>query len=352
MSRKYRTESEQHNRELLRKQISQLPPFCKDYFNSKHKKQIRTLLGYATDQKIFFTYMLKTLLYSRYQSIKEININDMDDLRPEDIDGYLTYISGYTREDGAYIENGESAKARKQSSLKDLIKFLHIRGYMTHNPCDTVEQVATTKKEIIILSESEKRSLFSTIREGRGLEGKRAAHQQRNILRDNAILMVLLGTGLRVSELVGLDIDDINMHENKISVIRKGGNEGHVYFSNQIKEAILDYLEDDERGRKSYNPPEDEKAVFISKRHSRMAVRTIEKMVKDYAYVALGPGHKKITPHKMRSTFGTELYNRKKDIRAVQAALGHASITTAEKAYVKFDETILKECAFDVLESK
>ena len=153
-------------------------------------------------------------------------------------------------------------------------------------------------------------------------------------MRDVAILTLLLGTGIRVSECVGLNTDDLNFEENSMFVTRKGGKEMILYFSDEVASALKAYLAE----RKDVQPlPGHEGALFLSLQRRRITQRAIENLVKKYAAIA-APLKRKISPHKLRSTYGTTLYNETGDIYLVADVLGHADVNTTRKHYAAMSE--------------
>lgn len=151
--------------------------------------------------------------------------------------------------------------------------------------------------------------------------------------RDLALLTLMLGTGIRVSECVGLDINDVDFDNDRIRVIRKGGSESFVYFGDEVREALLNYLEE----RKNLTPDEGhENALFISAKKKRLCVRSVELLVKKYAQTVTTVKH--ITPHKLRSTYGTNLYQESQDIYLVADVLGHKDVNTTRKHYAEIVE--------------
>ena len=148
-----------------------------------------------------------------------------------------------------------------------------------------------------------------------------------------AIVTLLLGTGMRVSECVGIDINDIDFDINGVKIIRKGGNEMVVYFGEEVEKALRDYLEE----RKAADPkPGNENALFLSIQNKRIGVRAVEKLVKKYAGKVTTL--KKISPHKLRSTYGTTLYNETGDIYLVADVLGHKDVNTTKKHYAQMQD--------------
>ena len=151
--------------------------------------------------------------------------------------------------------------------------------------------------------------------------------------RDMAILTLLLGTGMRVSECVGIDINDIDFKNSGIKIRRKGGNETVIYFGEEVENALLDYLEE----RKLIVPQDGyENALFLSLQKRRIGVRAVENLVKKYS--SLVTNLKKITPHKLRSTYGTALYKETGDIYLVADVLGHKDVNTTKKHYAAIED--------------
>ena len=158
-------------------------------------------------------------------------------------------------------------------------------------------------------------------------------YHQRTKTRDLALLTLLLGTGIRVSECVGLDIQDVDFKNNGIKVHRKGGAEVMVYFGDEVMEALWNYLKE----RNNITPVEGHtNALFLSIQNKRITVRAVEKLVKKYSQLVTNV--KKITPHKLRSTYGTTLYQETGDIYLVADVLGHKDVNTTRKHYAALEE--------------
>ena len=161
------------------------------------------------------------------------------------------------------------------------------------------------------------------------------SHTQK---RDLAIVTLMLGTGMRVSECVGINKNDINFDSNAVKVTRKGGNEVILYFGEEVREALIDYIEE----RKN-NPADTEDALFISMQGKRINVRTVQNLVKKYAKASVQI--KNISPHKLRSTYGTNLYNETGDIYLVADVLGHADVNTTRKHYTATEVELKRKAA-------
>ena len=182
--------------------------------------------------------------------------------------------------------------------------------------------------------------LLEQVENGDKLTEKELQYHNKTKVRDIAILTLLLGTGIRVSECVGLDIKDVDFENDGIKVRRKGGYEAIVYFGEEVREALLDYMEE-----RTHIIPETghEEALFLSIQNKRISVRAVEKLVKKYA--SRVTSLKKITPHKLRSTYGTSLYQETGDIYLVASVLGHKDVNTTRKHYATMDETRRRQAA-------
>ena len=187
---------------------------------------------------------------------------------------------------------------------------------------------------IIRLETDEVSTLLTNVEDGKGLSTRQKSIQSKTKKRDLAILTLFLGTGIRISELVGIDINDIDMEVNGFKITRKGGNQTILYFSDEVKAALEEYL--DERAN---NPLLDnEPALFVSLQNKRITVRAVQNLVKKYAHITTPLKH--ITPHKLRSTYGTTLYKETNDIYVVAEVLGHKDINTTRKHYAAISEDI------------
>ena len=182
------------------------------------------------------------------------------------------------------------------------------------------------------MNEEEVVDFLDEVESGNHLTKHQQAFHKKTKVRDLAITTLLLGTGIRVSECVGIDITDVDFMNDRINIVRKGGYESFVYYGEEVRQALLDYMEE----REEITPEEGhENAFFLSNRRQRMSVRNVEILVKKYAQTTT---IKKITPHKLRSTYGTSLYRETGDIYLVADVLGHSDVNTTKKHYAALEE--------------
>lgn len=324
----YHDEQNKQNILKMRAVLETLPSFCRTYFRGiEEYTSSRTRLAYAYDLRLFFEYLHEKNPICAKQEIKDYSLDILDNLTRIDIEEYLEYMSFYER-DGKEITNDERGKERKLAALRSMYNYFYQGELINNNPASLVPMPKKHEKEIIRLEPNEVAILLDQVEDGTKLTKKELEYHKKTKVRDIALLTLLLGTGIRVSECVGLDIQDINFDVDGIKIRRKGGYEAVIYFGDEVETALLDYLEE----REHIIPAEGhENALFLSLQNRRLTVRSVENLVKKYA--SRVTTLKKITPHKLRSTYGTTLYQETGDIYLVADVLGHKDVNTTRKHY-------------------
>lgn len=343
-SRSYHEQTQIEQTLRLREVLKTLPPFAKDFFRAiEPRSSARTRINYAYDIRVFFHFLMEVNpIYSKY-SIEQFTVQDLEHIEPVDIEEYMEYLKVYTRNgDDELITNGERGLKRKMSALRSFYNYYYVRQAIKKNPTLLVDMPKLHDKAIIRLDADEVAMLLDFVESaGDKLTGQALTYYQKTKTRDLAIMTLLLGTGIRVSECVGLDLTDVDFKNNGIMVTRKGGNQMVVYFGDEVADALLRYIEGD---RKIITPlPGHENALFLSTQKRRMGVQAVENMVKKYARQVTP--NKKITPHKLRSTYGTSLYKETGDIYLVADVLGHKDVNTTKKHYAAIDEDRRRQAA-------
>lgn len=324
----YHDEQNKQNILKFRAVLDTLPSFCRTYFRGiEDYTSTRTRLAYAYDIRLFFEFLHTKNSICAKMDIKDISLDILAQLTRMDIEEFLEYITLYQK-DGKDITNDERGKERKLASLRSFYNYYFENELIEKNPAALVPMPKKHQKEIIRLEPNEVAILLDQVEAGTKLTKKELEYHKKTRIRDVALLTLLLGTGIRVSECVGLDITDVNFDVGGIKIRRKGGYEAVIYFGEEVETALLDYLEERE-----HIIPEDghENALFLSLQNRRMAVRSVENLVKKYA--SRVTTLKKITPHKLRSTYGTTLYQETGDIYLVADVLGHQDVNTTRKHY-------------------
>ncbi len=315
----------------IRAMLEDMPKFAKEFLVGieTHTTPL-TRLNYCYDLRIFFDFLCKTKF--KELQIQDLTIQDINFLKASDIEEFLSYLSSYTFE-GVERNCNENAKARKFASLRSMFRYFYNKEKIDQNITSKVTSPKLHDKEIIRLDDDESKKMLDTVRFGDGLSQRQQYYHALTEMRDMAIVTLFLLTGIRVSELVGLDVDDFDLKTRSFVITRKGGNRTILYYDIPIERVMFPYLY-----QRNNNPKvsKDEKALFLSLQNKRITTRAVENIIKKYAKISAPL--KKISPHKLRSTFGTNLYKNTGDIYMVADFLGHKDINTTRKHYAAIDE--------------
>ena len=331
-----KTYAEQQNIKYAQK-INELlkifPEFCREYFNSlEYSKQPRTRLAYARDLKTFFEFLIAEFpQYSNYQ-ISDFTLHDIESVTGQDISDYLRYMKVYDK-DGTTVTNDERAAKRKLCSLRRFYGYYYRYELISNNPSLKVDMPKIHDKAITRLDVNEVAELLDNVENGNKLTTAQLRTHEKLKCRDLALLTLLLGTGIRVSECVGLDMEDVDFRNNGIKIHRKGGAEVVVYFGEEVRDALLAYMVERQKITAADGSTN---ALFLSMQNKRISVRAVENLVKKYSKLVTNLKH--ITPHKLRSTYGTSLYRETGDIYLVADVLGHKDVNTTRKHYAAIDD--------------
>jgi site-specific recombinase XerD len=317
-----------------------LPEFTENFFRGiSDTTQIKTRVAYAFDLRIFFYY-----LYSenqKFQSrtdVRDFRLSDLDDINASDIEKFSEFLQMYTLphynnpESLVTYTNSPTGKMRKLSTLRTFYKYYYKKEMIKTNPSVLVD---LPEKNIVRLEPNEVVELLDAIESGAELTKDQKRYHQKTALRDLAVISLLLGTGIRISECVGLNIRDFDFPNSSFTVTRKGGSRAILYLPDEVSEILMRYLKEI---RTQIVPKDDLSgdAMFLSLQRSRLAVSSIEKMLKKYTESVIPL--KNISPHKLRSTYGTNLYRETGAIYLVADVLGHKDVNTTKKHYAAIEE--------------
>ncbi len=321
----------------LRKILQEFPDFALDFFTGiENKTSALTRINYAYDIRTFLNWALNETNLFRDKTMYTLEVGDLEKFHTTHFERYMSYLTSYTDENGDTITNGERGKARKIASVRSFFKYYFRREMISVDLASKIEMPKLHDKPIIRLEDNEVYKFLDTVESGYGLSGHEKGFHKHTKVRDVAIMTLLLGTGLRVSECVGLNINDVDFKTNAIKVTRKGGNQVILYFSDEVKVALFDWLQE----RSANVELVDEPALFTSLQNKRISTRAVQKLVKKYAEIVTPLKH--ITPHKLRSTYGTRLYHATQDIYIVADVLGHRDVNTTKKHYAAISDDIRK----------
>lgn len=332
----YHDEVDLKNQKKIIEEVRSLPNFINDFMISiENNSSSLTRLNYLIDLKVFFNYLGNVF----NKSIKEVNLKDLDALKSIDVERFLSYISYFEKDNKVHIYK-ERGKARMLSAIRSLFKYLFKHDLISSNVLTKISTPKIHQKEIVRLEVDEVAKLLDQAETPTNLSKREASYNKKTKERDVAILTLFLGTGIRISECVGLNLKDINLEDKSFKITRKGGNEVVLYFSNEVKEALIEWL----KIRQEIETfDKDEQALFLSLQRKRITPRAVENLVKKYTG-AINP-LKKISPHKLRSTFGTNLYRETRDIYIVADVLGHKDVNTTKKHYAAITDDIRRDAS-------
>lgn len=333
---KYREEVDNQRILRIREICRILPQACGDFLRAiAVTTGTFTRLAYAIDLNTFFQFLHQERFYYAQKEIVLYDDNDLDHLNQSDLTAYTEYLTYYLKsnEDHSIPEkiyvNHDLAIKRKLCSIRSFYDYLFKNQRISSNVTELVPLPKVHEKPILRLSRKEMEKMLSNAQHGEDLSKGQQKFQKLTAKRDFAMLSLFLGTGIRVSECVGINLEDVNFEENAFLVTRKGGNQVVLYFPPEVADALAEYVEE----RKQIEAvPGHENALFLSLQRKRISQRAVQKLVKKYAAVA-APLKPKISPHKLRSTYATNLYHETGDIYLVADVLGHTSVDTTRKHY-------------------
>ena len=331
---KFREEIDAKRIIQIREITRELPQSCSDFIRSiAVTTSTLTRLAYAIDLRTFFQFLQSERVAFSDMKLSLMTDQDLEKLTRNDLTAYTEYLTFYYKNESsvpnkAYVNHELSIK-RKLCSIRSFYDFLFKNQRISSNITELVPLPKIHEKPIIRLSLDEMERILELAQSGDKMTKTQQRYQKITAKRDYALLSLFLGTGIRVSECVGMNISDVDFENNAFVVTRKGGNQVVLYFPPEVADALADYLE--ERNNVE-TLPGSEDALFLSLQRRRITQRAVQNLVKKYASVA-APLKQKISPHKLRSTFATNLYNETGDIYLVADVLGHSSVDTTRKHY-------------------
>lgn len=351
----------------LNRLLDEMPVFIRDYFRAIMRHAINTRIQYAYDLKGFLSFLTEEVDIFRNIKISEMTYEDLNRITLEHIDLYLEYITYYETEvfvknssDTTVVtrQNNEYGLNRKMACLKSLFKHLYDISLskneedpnkLEKNLSPLIKLQKPKIKQKYLMDYETIENFLLAIKNGVGTEGKLNEAQykyiKRNTLeRDLCIISILAETGIRISELVNMNIDDIDFKRKQFKVVRKGGNEEMIYydFSDSF---IRDYYEirKEQTPKKGY-----EKAFFLSLQKRRITPRAVQLMIEKYAKIET---NKRITPHTFRRSFATNLYEETRDVYLVASLIGD-TVNVAVKHYTKMNENLKRDAVSGYLKGK
>lgn len=334
----YRAEVDAKRIMQIREICRELPQACSDFLRGiAVTTGTFTRLAYAIDLRTFFHFLEIERVAFADKKLTLMNDEDLARVTQSDLTAYVEYLTYYLKDDGGEdpeapakaMVNHELAIKRKLCSIRAFYDFLFQSKRIPSNVTLLVPLPKIHEKPILRLTQEEMTRMLYQAETGEGMTKHQQNYQKLTAARDYAMLSLFLGTGIRVSECVGMNISDVDFEQNAFLVTRKGGNQVVLYFPPEVAEALAVYLEQREQIEAM---PGHEDALFLSLQKKRINQRSVQLLVKKYAAIA-APLKPRISPHKLRSTFATNLYHATGDIYLVADVLGHSSVDTTRKHY-------------------
>ena len=319
---------------LTREVLKELPEVCSEFIRAiEFTTQPLTRYAYACDLKLFCEYLVAEIPKFADRQIGLLEPEDFEKVTPRDLRTYLEYLGFYIK-DGSEHSNAEAGKTRKLATLRSFYEYMFKSELIHTDVSRLVEMPKKHEKPILRMEIDEVARMLDAVETGEMMTERQKRYNDSVRARDLAILTLFLGTGIRVSELVGLDLDDLDFTLNSFIVTRKGGNQAILYFPEEVASVLQAYL----AHRREMTPlPGHENALFLSMQNKRISVRAVQVMVKKYA-LQVAPLKKRLSPHKLRSTFGTNLYHETGDIYLVADVLGHSDVNTTRRHYAAMSD--------------
>ena len=319
---------------LTREVLKELPEVCSEFIRAiEFTTQPLTRYAYACDLKLFCEYLVAEIPKFADRQIALLEPEDFEKVTPRDLRTYLEYLGFYIK-DGSEHSNAEAGKTRKLATLRSFYEYMFKSELIHTDVSRLVEMPKKHEKPILRMEIDEVARMLDAVETGEMMTERQKRYNDSVRARDLAILTLFLGTGIRVSELVGLDLDDLDFALNSFIVTRKGGNQAILYFPEEVASVLQAYL----AHRREMTPlPGHENALFLSMQNKRISVRAVQIMVKKYA-LQVAPLKKRLSPHKLRSTFGTNLYHETGDIYLVADVLGHSDVNTTRRHYAAMSD--------------
>jgi len=337
--RKIKLEKEKYRR------LKEMPDFIADFIqHHENKFSIMTQISYIKCYTIFLEYLLELPEFKHRKSIRDITLEDLKVLTTRDIRHFLSYLTSYTktfkRKDGMEVTqtftNDDKGKSTKLAALHTLYNWFSKEGYDIEDITKHIEIKIKEKQDIKnSLNGKEIDRFVDIIINDVNIENERKLKFHKRLkFRDLTILLILAFTGIRISELVDLDISDINTEYGALIVTRKGESQQKLYIPDRIVSTIEEYIE--QRKKVEDVPTEYKEALFLSSQKKRIHPRTVRYMLEKYkerAGIDI-----KVTPHTLRRSFAMRFYNDTGDIQLTADQLGHKTTETTRKFYAKPEE--------------
>ena len=332
----------------LTKILTKLPDYVFDYIEVAYDgESVNTQIGYSIDIKTFLEYLIK-FKFGNGISTESITADMLNEVTLRDLNGFKAYLREYESEyvsaSGKVIKrirtNNEYGINRKLSGVRGLFLYLYKNDYIDHNVTDKLDFKKLHQKMKRPLSTNDVMNLINVLYNGEDyFEGRSRASYLNRKQRDIALFTAYLGTGCRVSELVNLNIADVDFETSSFIVTRKGGDRQEIFMPIQVENEMCKYVEE----RLADEDTKDTDPLFISRNNKRILPQTVEKNLKNYCRAAGITDPEKMHPHALRRTFACNLIADGIDIKMVAELMGHKNIEVTHRYYTQYASERRKE---------
>ena len=332
MAREYRDGLDASNQFKIREMLAELPVSVDRYITSTARtKSSRTTITYVRMIRAFFLYLQANHEAFEDKPLQQITGEELNRITLDDVDSFLAYLKAHQL-DRPGKSNKNNTVEVYISALNAYFGFLYKREEIQKNPFQFVERHHEKVRRPYYLVGDENETFYRNILSGEGLSPKMLSTRERfhTAYRDYMICRLLGMTGIRVSECIALDLEDINFKSKSFQVIRKGNKEAEIFFSDAIAEELTEYIEN---VRPLYQPDASEHALFLvaqgAHKGQRLSVRSVENLVKKYALASGITYAGNFSAHSLRHSFAMQsLKKTGGNLSLTQKLLGHEDIST------------------------
>lgn len=336
--------------------LSKLPDFVFDYIEIAYTgESINTQIGYSIDIKTFLEYLQK-FKFKEVESLEDFTPEHMEQVELRDLNRFMAYLKEYETDtitiDGKHVKrirrNSEYGINRKMSGIRGLFGYLYKNDMIKQNVTDKVDFKKIHQKMKRPLTTQETMNLIDCIYNGeKYFSGRDLTEYKNRKLRDVALFTAYLGTGCRVSELVNLDIKDVDFESSSFVVTRKGGDQQEIFMPVQVENELFNYVQ----SRIEENNASSDEPLFLSRVGRRLSAQSVEKNLKKYCHAAGIYDTDKTRPHALRRTFACNMIADGVDIKMVAELMGHKNIEVTHKYYTQYATQKRKEVMrkFDIM---
>lgn len=335
--------SKQH---YLKNYLSELPDFVFSYIEEYYTgESINTQLGYSLDVRVFLDYLRK-FKFPEIKTSEDFTISHIDSVTPVDLIKFKSYLREYETE--YFSPRGKKIKRicrnspyginRKLSAVRGLFIYLYKTEQISQNVTDKVDFAKLHQKIKKPLTTQETIRLLDVIYNGeKYYTGRNLTEYKNKKKRDIALFTTYLGTGVRVSELVNLQVKDIDFCTQSFIVTRKGGDQQEIFMPVQVQNVLGDYIYEDEEH------PRDSGPLFLGRGGKALTIAAVEKNLKNYCHTVGITHPDKTRPHALRRTFACRLLEDGVDIKMVAELMGHKNIEVTHKYYAQYSNQKKRE---------